>query len=63
MSVGGIDSEEFALRKADVTVVQGFSTQDANPWDIPEGDVYGVETGCIDEYGRTVSQDQNLDDL
>lgn len=63
MHAGGLDSEEFALRKADRTVVQGFSTNDADPWDIGEEEVYGVSTSCIGDDGKTTSVNQNLDDV
>ena len=64
MHIGGIDPEEFALRNLDTTVVQtGTVTETANPWELEDEDVDGVETGCIDEYGRTQSKDQNLDEL
>ena len=63
MHAGGLDSEEFALRKKDRTVVQGFSSNDADPWDVGDEEVYGVETGNIDEYGRTESTNQKLNEL
>jgi len=63
MHAGGLDSEEFALRKKDRTVVQGFQTDDADPWDIGEEEVYGVTTSCIDDNGKTTSTDQNLDEV
>jgi hypothetical protein len=60
MHAGGLDSEEFALRKADRTVVQGFSTNDADPWDIGEEEVYGVSTSNINSDGKTVSTNLNI---
>jgi len=63
MHAGGLDSEEFALRSADVTVYQGFQSCDANPWDIGTEDVHGVTTSCIDENGKTESVDLNLDEV
>lgn len=62
MHAGGLDSEEFALRSNDVTVYQGFSSTDANPWDIGTEPTYGVATSCIDNNGKTNSVDQNLDE-
>ena len=62
MHVGGIDPKEFALRNLDITVVQsGTETETKNPWDLDDEEVDGVETGCIDKFGRTESKDQNLD--
>lgn len=64
MHAGGLDSEEFALRKKDRTVVQGFHTDDADPWEIPtDEEVLGVATSEIDEDGRTNSINQNLEDV
>ena len=63
MHAGGLDSEEFALRKKDRTVVQGFQTNDADPWMLnSDEEIYGVETSCIDDNGKTTSTDQNLDE-
>ncbi len=59
---GGLDSEEFALRSKDVTVYQGFQSTDEAPWDVGTEPVYGVETSCIDDNGKTNSVDQNLDE-
>lgn len=61
MHAGGLDSEEFALRNADRTVYQGFTTCDANPWDIGTENVDGVNTSEINGDGKTTSTDQDLD--